>query len=263
MSVKLALKKGIINVYLRCSEPCRLNGTAGLCTSASASRRSAKSLKQPVAGEAHDDLAQALEEGAEGAARARWPRRARDYLIVKVEATDPRGGKLTMTKKKVITGAQEGKKRRSARARPARRAWPRAVPASRRGRACAARPRAPTSIAASTAAACSSMLQAVAQHQRHRAEHGQRVGAAVARDVGRRAVHGLEQARPVAADRGAREHPERAGEHRRLVAEDVAEHVLGEDHVEVGRARDELHGGVVHQQVLELDAAGSRRPRAR
>ena len=31
--------------------------------------------------------------------------------------------------------------------------------------------------------------------------------------------------------------PERAGEHRRLVGEDVAEHVLGDDHVEVGRAR--------------------------
>ena len=42
---------------------------------------------------------------------------------------------------------------------------------------------------------------------------------------------------PSPPERGAREHPERAGEHRRLVAEDVAEHVLGEDHVEVARAR--------------------------
>ncbi len=33
------------------------------------------------------------------------------------------------------------------------------------------------------------------------------------------------------------QHADRAGEHRRLVAEDVAEHVLGEDHVEVARAR--------------------------
>ena len=40
---------------------------------------------------------------------------------------------------------------------------------------------------------------------------------------------------PPAPTRGAREHPDRAGEHRRLVAEDVAEHVLGEDHVELRR----------------------------
>ena len=39
------------------------------------------------------------------------------------------------------------------------------------------------------------------------------------------------------AERGARQHPDRAGQHRRLVAEDVAEHVLGDDHVEVARRR--------------------------
>ena len=67
-------------------------------------------------------------------------------------------------------------------------------------------------------------------------------------------MHGLEQARARAvAERGARQHPERAGEHRRLVAEDVAEHVLGEDHVELGRARHELHRGVVDEHVLERD----------
>ena len=49
------------------------------------------------------------------------------------------------------------------------------------------------------------------------------------------------------------QHPERAGDHRRLVAEDVAEHVLGDDHVEPRRSGDELHRGVVDQQVVELD----------
>ena len=55
------------------------------------------------------------------------------------------------------------------------------------------------------------------------------------------------------SERSAREHPDRAGQHRRLVAEDVAEHVLGHDHLEVPRRGDQLHRGVVDQQVLELD----------
>ena len=41
--------------------------------------------------------------------------------------------------------------------------------------------------------------------------------------------------------------------HRRLVAEDVAEHVLGDDHVEVARRGDELHRGESTRSVLELD----------
>ena len=55
------------------------------------------------------------------------------------------------------------------------------------------------------------------------------------------------------AERGAGQHPERARDHRRLVAEDVAEHVLGDDHVEVARRGDELHRGVSTSSVLELD----------
>ena len=59
-------------------------------------------------------------------------------------------------------------------------------------------------------------------------------------------------------ERGARQHAQRAGEHRRLVAEDVAEHVLGQDHVELRGSRHQLHRGVVDQHVLERDVA---RPR--
>ena len=55
------------------------------------------------------------------------------------------------------------------------------------------------------------------------------------------------------AERCARQHADRPGEHRRLVAEDVAEHVLGQDHLEVAGRRDQLHRGVVDEQVLELD----------
>ena len=79
-------------------------------------------------------------------------------------------------------------------------------------------------------------------------------------DVRRRAVHGLEQpGRTRRAERCAREHPDRAGQHRRLVAEDVAEHVLGEDHVEVTRRGDQPHRRVVDEQVLELDVRELRR----
>ena len=56
---------------------------------------------------------------------------------------------------------------------------------------------------------------------------------------------------PPCAEAGGREQPDRAGDHRRLVGEDVAEHVLGQQDVEVRRARDQLHGGVVDQHVLE------------
>ena len=65
------------------------------------------------------------------------------------------------------------------------------------------------------------------------------------------------------AERGAGQHPDRAGEHRGLVAEDVAEHVLGEDHVEVARRGDELHRGVVDEHVLELDVRELARVHAR
>ena len=90
--------------------------------------------------------------------------------------------------------------------------------------------------------------------QRGGQEHRQRVGDPLPRDVGRGAVDGLEQARGRRlAERGAGQHPERAGDHRGLVAEDVAEHVLGEDHVEVARGGDELHRALVDEHVLELD----------
>ena len=72
-------------------------------------------------------------------------------------------------------------------------------------------------------------------------------------DVGSGAVHRLEDAGAAVAEAGRGEHAERAGEHRGLVAEDVAEHVLGDDHVEAGRVGDELHRGVVDEQVVELD----------
>ena len=80
--------------------------------------------------------------------------------------------------------------------------------------------------------------ESVPQHHRRGEEHRQRVGHAAARRcrAPSRARARTCPGRPP-PERGAREHPDRAREHRRLVGEDVAEHVLGEDRVEVGAAR--------------------------
>ncbi len=55
------------------------------------------------------------------------------------------------------------------------------------------------------------------------------------------------------AEAGRREHAERAADHRHLVGEDVAEHVFREEHVELVRVARELHRGVVHIHVRQLD----------
>ena len=66
-------------------------------------------------------------------------------------------------------------------------------------------------------------------------------------------MHRLEQARTGVRQAGRGGEPEPAGDRGGEVGEDVAEHVLGHDHVELlGRAR-ELHGRVVHQHVLDRD----------
>ncbi len=103
-------------------------------------------------------------------------------------------------------------------------------------------------------------VEAMSQKHRDREEGGQRIGYPFAGDVGGGAVDRLEEAgRARGAETGRRQHPQRAGEHRRLVAEDVAEEVLGDDHVEVGGTGDELHRGVVDQQVVERDVGVLRR----
>ena len=123
--------------------------------------------------------------------------------------------------------------------------------------------RRPCASAASTACVQASgvlvLPEAVTQHHPHREQRRQGVRLARAGDVGSRPVHGLEQARPFLPQACRWEHPQRAGQHRRLVAEDVPEQVLGDDHVEVGGARDKLHRGVVDQQMVQFDAFVLRR----
>ena len=62
---------------------------------------------------------------------------------------------------------------------------------------------------------------------------------------------GLVQRRGVAQACGC-QHAQRTRDLGGLVGQDVAKHVLGDHHVEVGRAADQLHGRVVHQQVLDF-----------
>src|SRR5260221_2015940 len=56
-----------------------------------------------------------------------------------------------------------------------------------------------------------------------------------------------------ASDAGRREQAERSNYSACLVGQDVAEHVFGEDDVEIGGLDDERHGGRVHVDVSELD----------
>ena len=92
--------------------------------------------------------------------------------------------------------------------------------------------------------------QPVAQQHRGRSDRAERVRDALPRDPRRRAVDRLEQPGP-RTQRCRRQQPERPHQHGRFVAQDIAEHVLGEDHVERRRLGDQLHRRKVDVQVLQ------------
>ena len=101
--------------------------------------------------------------------------------------------------------------------------------------------------------------KAVGEHHADREDHRDRVGGALAGDVGCRPVHRLEDARRLAADRRRRREPEAAADRRGQVGEDVAEEVLGQDHVVGLRLGGEVHGEGVHELVREPDLLELRR----
>ncbi|ELQ11774.1 Glutamine amidotransferases class-II [Pseudomonas syringae BRIP39023] len=96
-------------------------------------------------------------------------------------------------------------------------------------------------------------IEAVTQHHRHRQNGRQRVGNAFAGDVRRRAVTWLVHALVGRVQRGRRQHADGAGEHRRLIGEDVAEQVVGHDHIELLGCTHQLHGGIVDVHVAQFD----------
>ncbi len=98
------------------------------------------------------------------------------------------------------------------------------------------------------------MLVEVLQHQAGRQDQRGRVGDALAGDVRRRAVNRLEDGR-FSADVGAGREAETAHQPGHLVREDVAEHVLRHDDVELIRIHHQLHRRGVDDPVVELDTA--------
>src|SRR5476649_1749340 len=100
---------------------------------------------------------------------------------------------------------------------------------------------------------CILQIEAVTQHHRHRQNGRQRVGNAFASDVRRRTVARLVHAFVVGVQGRRRQHADGTGEHRGLVGQDVAEQVVGNDHVELLRCAHQLHGGVVDVHVAQFD----------
>ena len=109
-----------------------------------------------------------------------------------------------------------------------------------------------SATAFSTRAASARQAQ-VLEQQGDRQHRGGGVGLALARDVRRGAVHRLEHAgrRAVRVDVGRRRQPDAAGDRRGEVREDVAEQVVGDDHVEPRRVGDQEDGRRVHVQVVD------------
>ena len=103
-------------------------------------------------------------------------------------------------------------------------------------------------------------IEGIAQAHGEARDGGDRVGHALAGDVGRRAMHRLVQRAAApgcvgGAERGRGQHAERAGQHGRLVRQHVAEQIVGDDHVELLRRAHELHGAIVGEDVVERDVA--------
>ena len=92
----------------------------------------------------------------------------------------------------------------------------------------------------------------VLQQHGTREDRRHRIGDAFAGDVRGRAVAGLKD-RVAVAQVGGRGHAQPADQPGRQVREDVAEHVLGDDHVEPLRLADELEGRRVDVQVIGRD----------
>ena len=80
----------------------------------------------------------------------------------------------------------------------------------------------------------------------------ERVGEALAGDVGRRAVDGLEDRR-VVADVGAGHDAQAADQAGAQVADDVAVEVLHQQHVEARRVLHQLHAAGVDDHLVVLD----------
>src|SRR5579862_346037 len=94
----------------------------------------------------------------------------------------------------------------------------------------------------------------VVEHHRGREHERERIGDALAGDVGRGTVHRLED-RGVLADVARGRHSQATHEAGVEVREDVAEEVRRHDHVELVRVHHELHGAGVDDALVAIDPA--------
>ncbi len=72
-------------------------------------------------------------------------------------------------------------------------------------------------------------------------------------DVGRRTVDRLVQPLASLAERGGGQHPDRSGQHRGAIRQDVAEHIARDDHVEPPGVAHQHHHRGIDEHVAELD----------
>uniref|UniRef100_A0A914Y8I1 Uncharacterized protein n=1 Tax=Panagrolaimus superbus TaxID=310955 RepID=A0A914Y8I1_9BILA len=94
--------------------------------------------------------------------------------------------------------------------------------------------------------------QRMAQQHRRAEDRRVRIGDALAGDVRGRTMDRLVDAdRTGFAERGRGQQAQRAGQHRRLIGEDVAEHVLGDDHVVLARLGQQVHRHRIDQLVFQ------------
>ena len=54
-------------------------------------------------------------------------------------------------------------------------------------------------------------------------------------------------------DTRRRQHTDRTGQHRRFIAQNVSEHVVAQQHVELSRVPHQLHRGIIHVDMSQFD----------
>src|SRR5207248_8487412 len=91
--------------------------------------------------------------------------------------------------------------------------------------------------------------EGITKHHGYGSDGAYRIGAIATGNVGRRSVHRLVE-RGMLAEAGGRQQTDRAREHGGFVAQDVAEHVVGQDDVETRRPVDQPHRATVHIEVV-------------
>src|SRR5699024_5424370 len=95
--------------------------------------------------------------------------------------------------------------------------------------------------------------EGVPEHHGGREDGGHGVGLVLAGNVRGGAVDGLVHAKVALCQGGRGQHADGAGDLAGLVGEDVPEDVAGDDDVKLPGVAHQLHGGVVHVEVVQGD----------